>query len=600
MNRRTAIKLGLLSGTLWLTGARSATADEFCPPPNADMACTTCQPRELPPSPNPQVIPFSPQLPRFERPLRLLETLRPQLSLPAIPEKDTPPSDEFHIEMCKLDVQILEDGPPTQLWVYVGFQPDGTAVPWPVIRQTGGLKEGDVQRQSIVRFENRLGNDREGEEICTTVHLHGMASLAHYDGYAEDLIKPGYYKEYVYPNDRAATIWYHDHAVEKTSRNVAMGLAGFYLVENNDERNSELPMEPYDIPLMLQEVTLGTEKDSEGQENPDYGQVIFNDRLRRSHYGDIQLVNGVPWPRLTVERRKYRFRLLNASASRLYQLFLSKSLNSYTGDVMYVVGSDCGLLDIPVPIPSEEFPYPSGPRNVLRMGMAERYEIVIDFSKYEDGESVYLRNQPMPLSRDPSNRSEALIRFDVAGPLVDDGLAWPPNLPDLCQIEDKAKGLAIDTRTWRFGLSGSTWTINGQMWDKDRVDAVIPAGNYEIWDLENTGGGWVHPVHIHLADFQILKRNGGDPLPYERGWKDVFLVGESETVRVMARFGVPRDLLPEPDPGEEIQGFYMMHCHNLVHEDHDMMTQFEVVGEGEQPLPPCGCPAQPGSSYSMA
>ena len=91
-----------------------------------------------------------------------------------------------------------------------------------------------------------------------------------------------------------------------------------------------------------------------------------------------------------------------------------------------------------------------------------------------------------------------------------------------------------------------------------------PAANsIEVWDFENKSGGWFHPVHVHLVDFQILSRNGSAPCAYEQGPKDVVYVGEGETVRVVAKFG----------PHE---GRYMIHCHNLVHEDHDMMSQFRV------------------------
>lgn len=595
MNRRTAIKLGLLSGTLWVSGARSAKARLACDP---DAQCTTCIPRQLPDSPTPQSWPRSPHIPRFEQPLRLFETLQPLKSQSKDVVKDTPPTDYFQIEMHKLNVHILPDGPPTELWVYLGVRPDGSLYPWPVIRQKGGIPaEGEIvppdeeQRQSVVRFVNRLGKDRRGKPICTSVHLHGMASAPQYDGYAEDLIRPDYFKQYVYPNDRAATIWYHDHAISKTSRNVAMGLAGFYLVEDKSERESGLPMGKYDIPLLLQEVTLEGPTLQDGSPNPKHGQTVFNNRLKRSHYGDIPLVNGVPWPRLTVERRRYRFRLLNATASRLYQLFISTDLDGWSRDYMHVVASDCGLLSEPVAIPSGRFH--TGPSNLLRIGMAERYEIVIDFSKFKAGDTVYLRNEPEPLSRDPSNRSEALMRFDVVGPKVDDSSIWPPVLPSIKPIEEEVDDLSqVTVRNWRFGLSGSKWSINGKLWDAERIDAEIQAGDYEIWELENAGGGWVHPVHIHLADFQVLSRNGLPPLPYETGWKDVFVVDEFETVRVMARFGVPRDL-PDPDAGELIQGVYMMHCHNLVHEDHDMMTQFYVASPDETPCPPCGAPAKP-------
>ncbi|MEM9567197.1 MAG: multicopper oxidase domain-containing protein [Cyanobacteria bacterium P01_E01_bin.34] len=311
MNRRTAIKWGLLSGTLWLSGLRSAGATLECFP---GAPCTACDYKEFPDSPPPQSWPRSPHIPRFEQPLRLLETLQPLKSQPKDVTKDTPSTDYFQIEMHKLNVQILPEGPTTELWVYLGARPDGSLCPWPVIRQKGGiLPEGVIvppdeeQRQSVVRFVNRLGKDRDGNPICTSVHLHGMASAPEYNGYAEDLIQPDYFKNYVYPNDRAATIWYHDHAISKTSRNVAMGLAGFYLVEDQNERESGLPMGEYDIPLLLQEVTLEGPTLPGDRPNPNHGQAIFNNRLERSHYGDIPLINGVPWPRLTVERRRYRF-----------------------------------------------------------------------------------------------------------------------------------------------------------------------------------------------------------------------------------------------------------------------------------------------------
>jgi Multicopper oxidase len=108
-------------------------------------------------------------------------------------------------------------------------------------------------------------------------------------------------------------------------------------------------------------------------------------------------------------------------------------------------------------------------------------------------------------------------------------------------------------------------------------------GDVEIWELQNESGGWFHPVHIHLVDFKILDRNGRPPLPYELGPKDTVYVGEGELVRVIMRF-------------EHQRGKYMMHCHNLVHEDHDMMAQFRVGGGGDDPIDADPCqdmPARP-------
>jgi FtsP/CotA-like multicopper oxidase with cupredoxin domain len=135
----------------------------------------------------------------------------------------------------------------------------------------------------------------------------------------------------------------------------------------------------------------------------------------------------------------------------------------------------------------------------------------------------------------------------------------------------------VRRRNVRFSRrdSDNVWVINGQTWEDviasgfTRVLANPDLDDVEIWTIENKGGGWFHPVHIHLVDFQILSRNGGPPFAYERGPKDVVYVGPDEKVEVLIHFG------PH-------QGRYMMHCHNLPHEDHDMMTQFRV---GDPPDP---------------
>jgi FtsP/CotA-like multicopper oxidase with cupredoxin domain len=127
------------------------------------------------------------------------------------------------------------------------------------------------------------------------------------------------------------------------------------------------------------------------------------------------------------------------------------------------------------------------------------------------------------------------------------------------------------TRSMRVQRDDLTnmWTIADTSWQEviasgfKSVMANPALGATEIWEIENKSGGWFHPVHIHLVDFQILTRNGKAPFPHEMGPKDVVYVGEGEKVRVLMKF----------TPHE---GMYMMHCHNLPHEDHDMMAQFRV------------------------
>jgi FtsP/CotA-like multicopper oxidase with cupredoxin domain len=131
---------------------------------------------------------------------------------------------------------------------------------------------------------------------------------------------------------------------------------------------------------------------------------------------------------------------------------------------------------------------------------------------------------------------------------------------------------AITTRQFNLFRTKGLWTVNGTTWDKvvasnfQFTEARPEQGTTEIWEVRNDSGGWFHPFHIHLVDFRILSRNGQPPLPHERGPKDVVYVGEVETVRLLMRF--------------DSVGKYMVHCHNLMHEDHDMMTQFEVVKNG--------------------
>ena len=128
---------------------------------------------------------------------------------------------------------------------------------------------------------------------------------------------------------------------------------------------------------------------------------------------------------------------------------------------------------------------------------------------------------------------------------------------------------SVATRRLALERKHGLWTINGVTWDDivasnfTKVSAARVKDSVEIWELVNESGGWQHPLHIHLVDFKILDRNGRPPFAYERGPKDVVYLGENETVRVIMRF--------------EGCGKYMVHCHNLVHEDHDMMTQYEVV-----------------------
>lgn len=430
----------------------------------------------------------------------------------------------YEITMRKEQVEILP-GLQTEIWGYNGITPG------PTIIEAKGT-------QSIVRFINKL-------DVPTSIHLHGMASLPEYDGYANDLVPPGYYKDYDYPDNRAATLWYHDHAVHNTARNVYTGLAGLYIVEDENEvrlqQSGILPRgnnREYDVPLLIQDKTFRSN-----------GSLLFDDQGQKSQMGDTILVNGVPWPRMEVERRKYRFRVCNGSVSRSYRLALSN------GDQFIMIGTDAGLMTNPIWVKN------------FRLAMAERYEFVIDFSKYSAGTQIVLRNLGNPNNIDYDNTNQ-IMRFDVVGNSVTNDtspltpttqLASSP-VPPVSELIAKA----TLSREFRYERGNGMWNISGKTWNPDEIDAAPEFSEYEVWTLRNPSGGWFHPIHIHLADFLIIDRNGRPPFAYERGWKDVFYLGENETVRIVGKFG--------PNTGK-----YMTHCHNTVHEDHDMMRQFEVV-----------------------
>lgn len=572
MTRRDALKMGL-AGT-------GALLPPLGLPDSAQAAEADCR-DPLPKSPSIQ--PLSP-LPLIDA-AKFKAPLAPLSVLPALPpSRDRPSSiDYYEITMQKARLGFLfdQDEKPlafAEFWTYNGI------VPGPLIRQK-------TFRQSCIRFTNLLGKDAENREICTSVHLHGMASLPQYDGYAEDLTLNNQYKDYYYPNSRASILWYHDHAVKKTSRNAYMGLAGMYIVQYDakdfcqPEAASLLLDGKYEIPLILQDKIF----EIPDPKKPKEWKLVFNDRKQSGVYADVVLVNGRAYPTLKVERRKYFFRILNASASRTYQLTLSREAHRLTldQDPLIVVGSDAGLLKQPEPL--------IAPNQFLRVGVAERYGFVIDFAQFpEDVSQVYLWD--MVFTSNFNAPSQALMQFELTGDKIP-----TPDLPaklgkvtlkeELLRIRQeqlvaKNRPVTASDRSFRFGRS-QQWTINNHTWNPEFVEAKPGLFDVEIWELVNTGG-WVHPVHIHLIDFQILDRNGQPPLPYEQGWKDVVLLKEFEKVRVIASFN--------PQPGK-----YMMHCHNLVHEDHDMMAQFEVLARpGDRPAqdpvsaaPPRFLPALP-------
>ncbi len=428
----------------------------------------------------------------------------------------------------------------SKIWAYNGV------FPGPTISIDQGTRAKVRVRNALPATHPMFGHAFE-----TSTHLHGSASLPQFDGYANDITRPGEVKVYEYPDFQSArTLWYHDHAVHHTAKNVYTGLAATYQLHDPYER-AQLPQDEFDVPLVISDAMFNAD-----------GTLAFNDDNSSGLWGDVIFVNGVAWPQMTVKRRVYRFRVLDASISRSYKLRLSN------GSPMTLVATDAGMLSVPQPVAS------------FRQGTAERYEVLIDFSKYPAGTKINLLNSSNLHNVDYLNTGKVMQfvvsdePFDGTNNIVPTRLDVSPQTIDTMTLTT-AMSKATTALTVEHNDTTNVWNISGKTWDD-----VIASGfaltvanpqinDVQLWTIENKSGGWFHPVHIHLVDFKVIARNtnGGKPFAWEKGPKDVVYVGEAEKVTLLMRFVVK--------PGSTA-GRYMVHCHNLVHEDHDMMLQFRV------------------------
>jgi spore coat protein A len=443
----------------------------------------------------------SPPVTPFQKPLRI-----PPVLTPTSTDSTT---DYYQITQVQAQAELIP-GKLATIWGYNGIYPG------PTIKARRG-------RRTVVRQINNLP-----ESI--SVHLHGGHTPATSDGHPTDLVAPGAYKDYDYPNNQLpAPLWYHDHAVDVTGRHVYMGLAGFYLITDDVEDALPLPKGINDVPLLIQDRLFN----SDGT----LSYPLDDSTIDSGVLGDRMLVNGVIQPYFQVGRRKVRFRILNGSNARVYALALS------SGKSFTQVGSDGGLLSKPVS------------RTSIALAPAERVDVVIDFSLYSIGTSVFLKNQE-------GYNSPDLMRFDVVRNETDDS-SIPSTLRTVSRIPESS---AIRTRTFeldRKWINGRRlWVINGNLFDPARIDADPRVDDVEIWEFSNQSSE-THPMHLHDVHFQILNIDYKAPSAGDAGWKDTVLVPSRGTVRVITQF-------------TDNTGVYVFHCHKLEHEDHAMMAQFQV------------------------
>ncbi|AUY49163.1 multicopper oxidase family protein [Streptomyces sp. CB01881] len=489
--------------------------------------------------------------------VELPEAFQVPLPLPPVlrPVRSDGSTDYYEITQQVARLEILP-GLRTEAWTY------GGSYPGPTLAVRAG-------RETVVRHRNEL-------PVPSVVHLHGGHTPADSDGYPIDLILPAASgrsgdakghaamagmagmagmehgagltlarttnsdRTYTYPGrQRAATLWYHDHRMGFTGPGIWRGLSGFHLVHDDEEDALPLPRGDRDLPLMLADRAFAEDGSLRYPAiDPALTVPGVTDEYMNGVLGDVLLVNGAPWPRLDVDRARYRLRLLNASNARLYRLELDPQPAG--GDALVQIGGDGGLLEAPVA------------HDAVEIAPAERFDLVVDFSRYPPGTSVRLMN------RFGSERTAEVMRFDVSSRPVQDDSAVPERLAAFERLDPAA---AATTRTFGFRRSRNDgWTINGRPYVPGRALASPALGTTEIWrfftDLH-------HPVHLHLDHFQVLSRNRRQPGPYDAGWKDTVDLRPTEAVEVLVRF-------------TDYPGAYMLHCHNLEHEDMAMMADFVV------------------------
>ena len=400
---------------------------------------------------------------------------------------------------CAPALVNMGDGRPRGVLAYNGQFPGPTWV----------ARTGDIV---TTRLQNALDDP-------TITHWHGLIVDFANDGGPLLSIAPGEVYDYNFPIiQRAGLNFYHPHPHHLTGEQVCLGLAGAFVIRDDEEDALALPSGPYEVPLLIRDASFDSA-----------GNLLYNP-TSSGFKGKFPLVNGTLKPMLSVDRGVYRFRVVNGANARVFRLGLS------SGAAFTIIGNDGGLLSAPVRV--TEVP----------LAMGERLDLLVSFASLAAGQSVTLRCLD--------------ARWDLVK-FVGSGLAGVDYAPpaELSTITPLA-GPAQPTRTFAFdGMS----RINGLEYNMDRLDFTVPFDVVERWRFK-TGGNAPHPVHVHGASFQVVSRTGGrgKVFPWEAGWKDTVLLSDRETVDVLIRFNAYR-------------GAYVIHCHQLEHESMGMMQNFQVI-----------------------
>jgi FtsP/CotA-like multicopper oxidase with cupredoxin domain len=535
------------------------------------------------------------------------------------------------ITMKTTYVRLHSELPRTRVWAYDGH------FPGPTIDVRRGQKLRVTWRNAIsgefpltavaVDVQNATADPgRDGAEPLAEVaalpawlvtHVHGARTGGGNDGWTENAVLRGEAQLAEYLNDQqATTLWYHDHAMAITALNVQTGLAGMYLIRDDEEDALQLPSGKYEVPLIICDRNLDTTTDGNLTGGLLYKRTIVQTepmQIKLPFTGPFTLVNGVIWPHLRVDARWYRFRMLNSSNSRPYTFELRDENGEPVRGALHQIGSDSGLLPAPAHL------------DHLTLEPGERGDVLIDFSSFR-GTSLSLVNTlapPIPATAPNPD----VMQFRVRARAVSDEFTLPStlspsfvrlthdNLPEhahrwlvlaavdgrhaemweMVEIDEAPADLPLDGIVQVQLQNGDPKTLQRVTREfKDATAFYVEHGAWEQWRFLNVSA-IPHPIHIHLIGFQAISRDmfdvasfdtavGGTSAPVtftgpgtlepgEQAWKDTIRVGGGELVSIVGEFTGGT-------------GRYVHHCHILEHEDEGMMRTFVVMPEAVMAIDP--------------
>nr|ABR18419.1 unknown [Picea sitchensis] len=515
---------------------------------------------------------------------------------------------ELRIGMFETKWKFHSALPPTTVFAY-GASKETATVPGPTIEAIQGTS-------TFVRWENHLPSRHflpwdptlktaraKHGGVPTVVHLHGGIHEPESDGNSQAWFTAGFNETgpawkkplYHYNNiQHPGNLWYHDHALGFTRANLLAGLIGAYVIRSPAvEKPLGLPSGPeYDRNLLIFDRSFAT--DGSIYMNSTGNNPSIHPQWQPEYFGDAIIVNGKAWPYLKVKRRKYRFRILNASNARFYRFALSNGLN------MTHIGSDSTY--IPMPVTAKQF----------LLGPSELADIVIDFTDSPTGEAILTNDAVYPYpSGDPVDHlNSKVMKFVIESKRGALSSHDESRIPEkLIEYRRPLKESAAHTRyitMYEYESASEEPThlfFNGLPYDAPATETPRQ-GTSELWhviDLTDDN----HPLHIHLGLFVVLQQTEllkldefkacmqkqNDALRcnvekhakgkvmaapvQERGWKNVFKIQPGYITTILVQFSFLDSHQPYPFNASTEPG-YVYHCHILDHEDNEMMRPLKI------------------------